>query len=141
MKSSNKKLVSAAILFVAFFSIAWSSLPVRADESLFNSQVGMSDVETVYGKKTPQDVRVLAVKFINIALGFLGLIFLFLTIYSGVQWMMSGGDEAKVGEAKKRLTNSVIGLAILLSAWVITRYILVVLNKTIINQAVDYTYY
>ena len=40
-------------------------------------------------------------------------------IYGGVQWIMSGGDKGKLEEAKGRITNGIIGLAIVASAWAI----------------------
>lgn len=141
MKSSKKGLISFAILSIVFSSLVFFSLPVKADDSLLQMQTGMSDLESVYGKKTPQDPRLLAARIINVILGFLGIIVLGLILFSGFQWMTSGGDEKKIGDAKKRLTNAVIGLIIILSAWSLTRYIIIVFNKTVINQAVDYTFY
>lgn len=141
MKSSKKSLISFVILSIAFSSLIFFSLPVKADDSLLQMQSGIKDIEAVYGKKTPQDPRLLAAKIINIVLGFLGIIVLGLILFSGFQWMTSGGDEKKIGDAKKRLTNALIGLIIILAAWSLTRYLIIVFNKTIINQAVDYTYY
>jgi hypothetical protein len=40
-------------------------------------------------------------------------------VYGGVQWIMSGGDKGKLEEARSKLTNGVIGLAIVASAWAI----------------------
>jgi hypothetical protein len=37
--------------------------------------------------------------------------------------MTAGGNDDKVGEAKKRILYAVIGLAIILSAYAITRFI------------------
>ena len=141
MKSSKKSLISFAILSIVFSSLVFFSLPVKADESLLQMQTGMNDLESVYGKKTPQDPRLLAARIINVILGFLGIVVLGLILFSGFQWMTSGGDEKKIGDAKKRLTNAVIGLIIILAAWSLTRYLIVVFNKTVINQAVDYTFY
>ncbi len=68
---------------------------------------------------------------INIVLGFLGLIALILVIWSGVQWMTSGGNEDKTKEAKDRMKAGVIGLAIILGAAVLTNFILdMIINAT-----------
>jgi hypothetical protein len=40
-------------------------------------------------------------------------------VYGGVQWIMSGGDKGKLEEARAKLTNGIIGLAIVASAWAI----------------------
>jgi len=40
-------------------------------------------------------------------------------IYGGVQWIMSGGDKGKLEDARNKITNGIIGLAIVASAWAI----------------------
>jgi len=66
--------------------------PVSADETLFNSQTGMAELGTVYGH-TKTDIRVIIGNIITIALGFLALLFLVLTLIAGFQYMTSGGNE------------------------------------------------
>ena len=38
--------------------------------------------------------------------------------------MISGGNEDKVGEAKGLIISGIIGLAIILSAWAITKFVI-----------------
>lgn len=40
-------------------------------------------------------------------------------IYGGVQWIMSGGDKGKLEDARSKITNGIIGLAIVASAWAV----------------------
>ena len=54
---------------------------------------------------------------INVALGFLGIIAVVIVLMGGFKYMISGGNEEKVGEAKKLIVSGIIGLAIILSAW------------------------
>ncbi|HLD19818.1 MAG TPA: pilin [Patescibacteria group bacterium] len=68
-------------------------------------------------------------RVINIVLGFLGLIALILVIWSGIQWMTSGGNEDKTKEAKDRMKAGVIGLIIILGAAVLTNFILDMILK------------
>lgn len=37
---------------------------------------------------------------------------LFFLIYGGIRWIMSGGDKAKIGEARAMLTAAIVGLII-----------------------------
>jgi len=60
---------------------------------------------------------------INIALGFLGVIFLALMVYAGFIWMTAGGDEGKVETSRHTITRAVIGLLIVLSAYAIANFI------------------
>lgn len=66
---------------------------------------------------TGEDIRVTIGRIIQFALGFLGIIALLIIIYAGFKWMTSGGDEAKISEAKKTLINATIGLVIISSSW------------------------
>lgn len=61
---------------------------------------------------------------IQVVLGFLGIIFLVLTISAGFKWMSSQGNEKTVGEAKESLKNSIIGLLIVIAAYTITYSVL-----------------
>ena len=61
---------------------------------------------------------------ISAVLGVLGVIFLVLTVYGGYIWMIARGDEAKVEKAKSTMTNSIIGLVIVLAAYAITYFVL-----------------
>ncbi len=53
----------------------------------------------------------------------LGLIFLFLTLYAGFLWMTAMGDPKKVTKAKDILTQSVIGLIIVLLSYAISFFV------------------
>ncbi|OIO46748.1 MAG: hypothetical protein AUJ28_01965 [Parcubacteria group bacterium CG1_02_37_51] len=69
---------------------------------------------------------------IQLILGFLGVFFMVLIIWSGFQWMSAGGNTDTVGKAKNRITNAVIGLAIVLIAYGITWFITQALIENII---------
>ncbi|HAZ16737.1 MAG TPA: hypothetical protein DCY49_02440 [Candidatus Jacksonbacteria bacterium] len=115
---------------------------VHADNALRDRVEGAtSPLNTVAGKATQYKdditagggeakVYTLIGNVINIVLGFLGLIALILVIWSGVQWMTSGGNEDKTKEAKDRMKAGVIGLMIILGAAVLTNFILDLIIKT-----------
>ena len=63
---------------------------------------------------------------IQIALSFLGVIFLILMIYGGSIWMTAQGNEQDVEKAKNLITAAIIGLIIVLSAYAISY---LVINK------------
>jgi hypothetical protein len=44
--------------------------------------------------------------------------FLYL-VYGGVEWITSGGEKGKLEEARNKITNGIIGLAIVASAWAV----------------------
>lgn len=60
---------------------------------------------------------------INVALSFLGIIFIILIIYSGYNWMTANGNEEQVKKSTKTITRAIIGLIITLSSWAIWFFI------------------
>lgn len=70
------------------------------------------------------DVRQTAARIINVALGFLGLIAVVIVLVGGFKYMISGGNEEKTAEAKNLIVSGIIGLAIILSAWAITSFVI-----------------
>ncbi len=70
------------------------------------------------------DVRQTAARIINVALGFLGIIAVVIVLLGGFKYMVSGGNEEKTSEAKNLIVSGIIGLAIILSAWAITGFVI-----------------
>ncbi len=54
------------------------------------------------------------------ALGFVGILFLVLMLYAGFLWMTAGGNVELVAKAKRLIVQAVIGLVLIISAYVIT---------------------
>ena len=113
-----KKLSTIIFLFVTQFiivpmvsagSIKTDALNSQDDHLMANSGLaGNSSLSSI--------ISVL----IQTALGFLGVIFLVLTIMAGFKWMMSEGNEEEIKKAQGSLKNAVIGLVIVLAAYAIT---------------------
>ncbi|HSD12578.1 MAG TPA: pilin [Patescibacteria group bacterium] len=72
---------------------------------------------------TTVDIRVLVGRIIRYFLGLLGIIAVVLVMYAGYLWMTAGGEAEKVDKAKKILTNAVIGLVIIVSAYAIVAFL------------------
>ncbi|MEK7116180.1 MAG: pilin [Patescibacteria group bacterium] len=70
------------------------------------------------------DVRQTAARIINVALGFLGIIAVVIVLIGGFKYMVAGGSEEKTTEARKLIVSGIIGLAIILSAWAITSFVI-----------------
>jgi len=87
-----------------------------------------------YSGLPDQDVRVSAARIIRFILGFLGLIFVILTLYAGFMWMTSAGNDDKVDKAKQILAGAVIGVAIILSAYAITTFVITNIYETTTNK-------
>ena len=60
---------------------------------------------------------------INIVLSLLGIIFIILTVYGGFLYMTARGNEEQTKKALSIITQSVIGLIIVLSAYAISYFV------------------
>ncbi len=45
-------------------------------------------------------------------------------LYGGVEWIMAGGEKGKIENARNRITQGIIGLAIVASSWAIFQLIM-----------------
>ena len=70
---------------------------------------------------TGKNLLQLGLSWLFIIAAVLALIF---TIFSGIQWITSGGDPGKVTAAKNRLMYSIIGLIIVAVAFLTLRVII-----------------
>lgn len=72
---------------------------------------------------------------IRVALGFLGVIAVVIILIGGFKWMIAGGQEKGVEDAKKLLIAGIIGLAIVLAAYAIANFVIGSLTTAIANTA------
>ncbi|MBT6253679.1 hypothetical protein HOI83_00380 [Candidatus Uhrbacteria bacterium] len=87
--------------------------------------------QTTLGASSEDQIFITIGQLVNIALGLLGIIFFVLLVYAGFLWMTAAGDPDKVTKAKTMITQAVIGIVIILSAFAISTFV--------INQLIDAT--
>jgi len=98
-------------------------LPFVAMAQLTPNALGVNAVQNsiILGNT---DVRTTAGNIINVALGFLGIIAVIIVLVGGFKYMIAGGDEGKTKEARGWIISGIIGLAIILSGWAITSFVI-----------------
>lgn len=74
---------------------------------------------------TNVDPRIIFAKIIRVALGLIGVVLLGLVLYGGFLWMTAGGNSDNIEKAKQIISASVIGLAIVLSAYALASFVMV----------------
>lgn len=57
-----------------------------------------------------------------------GFLALLMVIYSGIQWITSGGDVDKIASAKKRLKYAIIGLVVVVASFFIVTTVVRILG-------------
>jgi hypothetical protein len=123
MTQITKKITGFAVSF-ALAAAVLSPAAALAQGGLTADDVGITDIEESGLKLSGGDVRQTAARLINVALGFLGIVAVIIVIIGGFQYMLSGGNEEKTSAARKLMISGIIGLAIILSAWAITTFVL-----------------
>jgi len=130
----------AVIFFCIFVTSQIASVSFAADNSatLFNN--GLKKVGGGAGYDNSLQLDQAENKLIQISgsviqtlLSFLGVIFLILMVYAGFIWMTAKGDQQKVQKAKDILTNSLIGLIIVMAAYAISYFIISAIDTGIIS--------
>jgi hypothetical protein len=64
-----------------------------------------------------------------------GLALLLYIVWSGVEWITGGGDKGKIDAAKARLTNGIIGMAILVGTAAIAAFLGQLFGFDLLNPA------
>jgi hypothetical protein len=126
-KLLNKVVVLAMALMILTPVMAFS-LPAMAASSgntlnPWGTDTLKNNIQstTGLGERDPRDIIASVIKII---LGFLGIVAVVIILLGGFKWMTAGGNEDKVGEAKKLIVAGVIGLVIILAAFAIATFVL-----------------
>lgn len=125
------------MIIVAIFSIVIVSGPTKV--SMANPPA-VDDVLNSVGNKagyaSMDDTKLansafpkLVGRFLGVLLGVLGVIFTVLFVYSGYLWMTAGGDAAALTKAKEIMMRAAIGMIIVVSAYVITYFVVMALTS------------
>ena len=114
-----KKFTSILFTFIicmSFFAFA----PALAQDT-FGTGLVATELSTTLGTR---DIRSTVADIINVALGLLGIVAVVIMLIGGFEWMTAGGNEDKVADARKRIFAGIIGLAIIMSSWALTSFVL-----------------
>lgn len=71
-----------------------------------------------------EDVQTVLKNILNALFEIIGVVAVAMIVYGGFQYMISGGDEKKVENAKKTITYAVIGLIVVILAGAIVNFII-----------------
>lgn len=138
----RKRAIIAALIVAAFCFTASASIPAYAvkptEEAYCNIGkdhfLGLrawydglereGDTCTIKSPSGDAEVRkyvwTIILNVVSMILGVVGYLAIGLVMYGGIQFMLGQGDPNKIAKGKKTITNSVIGLAIVMSASIIS---------------------
>ena len=70
-------------------------------------------------------------KYINLALGFVGVVLLIIVIYGGMIWLTAGGKPENADNAKKIIISACIGLVVTMLAYQVTHFVILRIGETL----------
>ena len=82
-----------------------------------------SNIRTKDGVATIQGLEGLFSNVVSVILGFGGIVLFILLLVGGFNYLTSGGDPKKIEGAKATLTYAIIGIVVLVLAFLILRLI------------------
>ncbi len=97
---------------------------IAADFNLKNSGTIVESAGTAAKLTGAADIPTIVGRTVGILLGILGIVFLVLTVYAGFLYLTAQGEETNVKKAKKLLSQAVIGLILIVSAYAITNVVI-----------------
>ncbi len=122
MKGAKSKFI-LTILSVLLFTVGFLWFNEFVSAQTTPPDLGLAPVGSAIGLPAT-DIRMVVANIIRTILGILGILAVSLVLYGGYVWMTAGGNEEKVSQAKQILSNSVIGLVIILSAYSLTSFVI-----------------
>lgn len=126
------KLLWASLFALFLFSVIltpaidklWAEdAPLASEENISIFEQVAKKAGLTSGPNTAPNIYQIIGFVANLILGFVGVIFLILIIAGGFIWMTAGGNEEKVTQGRKLLTESSIGFAIILAAFLLTNFV------------------
>ncbi|MFA6410024.1 MAG: hypothetical protein WCW26_00400 [Candidatus Buchananbacteria bacterium] len=125
----NKKIKNLALIAVILTNIFLITSPILAQDQTLGTEAAqeLTNQDQAFLSSSglqPRSIGRIVSYIIKMLLALLGVIFIVLTIYAGLLWMTSAGNDEKIGQAKKIIIAATIGLALVLSAYAITVFVL-----------------
>lgn len=120
MKKIFKKFI---ILFIFIILLIPAMTLAQATNPAIRKLIDVGDTQGPYEAADQFTLASIIGVVISAALALIGAIFLSLMLYAGYHWMTARGEEEKVEKAKETINRAVVGLIIVVGAYVIWQFI------------------
>lgn len=97
---------------------------IGAGLSTFGEELGLSG----------RDLPLVIASIIRVVLSLLGLITIVIVLMGGFYWMTAGGNDERVKQGKKWIINGIIGLAIVLASFALSKFVVNALAGAVSEQ-------
>ena len=121
----KKLLLKVSAWFATLPVLLLPAAALAEFEGLTSADAQLTTVgEAIGTDATTNTLPELIGNIIAVLLSVLGIIFVVLIVYAGFLYLTAGGEDDKVKKAKKLLTQSVIGLVIIVAAYAIAAFVI-----------------
>jgi hypothetical protein len=127
MKKATKFLLSVFMVLTPFV------FPVLALAETGTLETNIDLRPTEYSNISNMQFPTMVAGLVKFVLVVAALVFFFVLVIGGIQWIMSGGDKTGAETARKRITAALVGLAIVFAAWAIGTLIKTLFGFDIFN--------
>lgn len=120
-----QKIMTGIMMFMMVLGSL--SMVVKPADAQAAGQLNPTDLGIDQPKATglpDRDVREVIAYIIRVILGLLGTVCVVIILYAGFLYMTSGGNAEKQGAAVGWIKGAVIGLALILMSYALSRYII-----------------
>jgi hypothetical protein len=100
---------------------------------LTNDTIVINNIDAKYNYLKGLTPAAYVTTTINLLLGLAGVASFIFLLWGGIQWITAGGDKDALDKARKRITQALIGLAIVFSAYAIIYILRVLFNVDVIG--------
>lgn len=128
MKKNLLKIIAnifLALIFLPSISLAQVTGPITGSNSPLLDRLKNVGGAAGYDSATTTESSILDIigTGIRVMLSLLGVIFIFLIIVAGYNWMTAAGDQEKITKAKHTIRSAIIGLLIIVASFAIWLFI------------------
>jgi len=124
MKRSNYKIIFANLALLLMLVLP--NLTLAVTYGTLNDAPKLTNnfaTNVGYQPDKAQPLPVVIGKIVETVMSFLGVVFFVLIVFGGWKWLVAGGNDEEIGKAKSLIRNAIIGLVIVFSAYLISRFV------------------
>ncbi len=134
MKKVSKILIS---VIPACISLVF---PVSAFAQTPMTNINLRPTEAAYTNIANMEFPTLLSGMVKFVMVIAAVIFFFVLVFGGIQWIVSGGDKTGAETARKRITAALVGLVIVFVAFAIGMLIQALFGFDIFNLTIPTLY-
>jgi len=117
--------------FITFFLIVSYTISAKAANAGLNQAFDIAKNTAGGSYNTDLSFTATLGSIVSLVLSIIGIIFIIFIIYAGYLWMTAFGNDTKLEKSKEILKQSIIGLIVVIAAYAISYFIVIIFGKQI----------